>query len=141
MPGAYDFVGVAAHEIGHALGFFSDVDRLDYYGSTVWDALITEDYYLPTTLDLFRFTSLSAAYGLRDFTAGAREQFFSIDGGETDLGAFSTGRYLGDGHQASHWRDDQGHGIMDPTFGRGEAATISDLDLTAFDVIGYDLIA
>src|SRR5262249_39642856 len=33
-PGALDFVGIAFHEIGHALGFFSGVDIVDYYSGS-----------------------------------------------------------------------------------------------------------
>ena len=32
--------------------------------------------------------------------------YFSIDGGATKSGLFSTGEYFGDGHQAQHWKDE-----------------------------------
>jgi hypothetical protein len=50
---------------------------------------------------------------------------------------FATGIVFGDGRQASHWKDDLGIGIMDPTAARGERLDISVPDLRAFDVLGY----
>jgi hypothetical protein len=48
----------------------------------------------------------------------------------------------GDGRQASHWKDDLGLGIMDPTANlAGQVNTVSALDLRAFDVMGWDLAA
>lgn len=46
----------------------------------------------------------------------------------------------GTASQASHWKDNQGLGIMDPTASNGELLQISDLDLLGFDVIGYNII-
>ena len=53
---------------------------------------------------------------------------------------FSTGRLNGDGRQASHWKDNLGLGILDPTFAPGELGMVTPLDVRAFDVIGYDLV-
>ena len=56
----------------------------------------------------------------------------------TNLGpTFSTGTTFGDGRQASHWKDNLGIGIMDPTAGTGELLAISAADIQAFDVIGW----
>jgi hypothetical protein len=55
------------------------------------------------------------------------------------LASFATGQIRGDGNQASHWKDNQSLGIMDPTTAPGEQLTITALDLTAFDVIGWNL--
>jgi hypothetical protein len=45
----------------------------------------------------------------------------------------------GDGYQASHWKDDLGLGIMDPTAAPGERLSISALDIEAMDVVGWNL--
>ena len=106
------------------------------------DALpgLTEDLYWSSTLDLFRFStdSLANDAGVPDMTANADTKSFSIDGGVSGLGTFSTGVNLGDGRQASHWEDNFGLGLMDPTLVVGEFLEISELDLTAFDVIRWD---
>lgn len=129
--GKYDFVGVATHEIGHALGFFSGVDELDA------NPALPESDTIQTPLDFFRYSALSG--GIMDGTADTRPKFFSLDGGATSLGLFSTGPTYGDGRQASHWKDNLGEGIMDPTAAPGELLQITSLDLMAFDVIGYNL--
>ena len=46
---------------------------------------------------------------------------------------------LGDGYEAHHWKNGLGLGIMNPTAHTGDLLTISDIDLRAFDVLGYDL--
>ena len=133
--GLQDFVGVAIHEMGHALGFVSGVDDVDYY---ITNPLDLDGYAVFSSLDLFRYS----AAGVLNEAAGAAS-YFSLDGGVTNLGLFSTGSVEngGDGRQASHWKDNLGLGIMDPTANpAGQVNTPSALDLVAFDVIGWDLI-
>lgn len=143
--GQFDFVGIALHEIGHALGFTSGVDTLDYYtdnGPGANQVSSFDNFSINKVLDLYRYSDESAALGIgiQDMATGDRNQFFSIDGGQTALSYFSTGVYNGNGRQASHWRDNLGLGLMDPTFAQGEVGFISVQDLLAFDAIGYDFV-
>jgi hypothetical protein len=136
-PGQIDFVGAAAHELGHALGFVSGVDDID----TLNGAFPGGDFS-SNLLDLFRYSALSIATGagVTDYTADKREKYFSVDGGATQVALFSDGIVFGDGAQASHWKDSLGIGIMDPTANFGERLDISGTDLRAFDVMGYTLV-
>ena len=148
--GAFDFVGVATHEIGHALGFDSGVDIVDIVsgpnGPARNDDLndaapgigSLDPYRVFSVLDLYRYS----APGVRNLAYGGAP-YMSIDGGVTPLSAapialFSTGSFNGDGRQASHWKDNLGIGIMDPTFASGELGVLTPLDIRAFDVIGWD---
>lgn len=129
--GAFDFVGIAAHEIGHALGFVSGVDLVDFnVGAAGLDSIAWV-----TVLDLFRYRGST-----RDLTVGTAS-CTSINRGKGCFGAMSTGVRNGDGRQASHWKDNQGIGIMDPTAGAGELLAISAADRRAFDIIGWNLAA
>lgn len=152
----FDFIGVAIHEIGHALGFVSGVDLLDIYGVGPGNSpnegrlnYSLNDTSIYSALDMFRYSSdpnnlAPGAGAARDLAVGGTK-FFSIDGGATALfgNTFSTGRYNGDGQQASHWKDapncQVGNGLMDPTFCFAQEGFVTGLDLAAYDAMGWNL--
>jgi len=138
--GAFDFIGIATHEIGHALGFSSNVDLLDTNSPGSGGTFLAEDSVQPKAMDLFRYSAESKAQGVSvfDMSADARSKYFSINGGTTNLATFSTGRVHGDGQQAGHWRDNLNLGIMDPTIASGTQNLISALDRRMLDVIGWN---
>lgn len=136
-PTLFDFTGIAVHEIGHLLGFTSGVDILA--GNSLAPGLNDNQLRFATTLDLFRFSTRSigpgGGLGVIDWAADDTPKYFSVDGGQTPVAAFSTGPI----NEASHWDIDLGIGIMDPSVNPGELLTISSADARAFDTIGYDI--
>lgn len=157
--GLFDFETVAAHEIGHALGFTSVVDEIDTLiaardmGTDISGSALTIS---PRTLDLFRFEDGSAndPNSAAEFTTAARNLVpgdvaifdevlvTAITGGE---GRLSTGLTQGDGRQASHWRDNNLSGVLigalDPTLAPGEVFAITAADARVLDLIGYDILS
>ncbi len=136
-----DFITVAEHEIGHALGFVSGVDDIDYCAgagrgtacgiSNTADRFEGDWWYEP--LDLFRYS----AAGKLDLRVGG-SPYLSFDGGATSVETFSTGSINGHGYQASHF----GTGVvnlMRPYVGNGQSYDATPRDLAAFDAIGWDI--
>lgn len=138
-PNTIDFVGVATHEIGHALGFVSGVDVLDYNAPPNGGPYADNEFTYVYALDMFRYSDLSQASGVIDWTADNRDKYFSLDGGATPGALFSNGVTFGDGNQASHWRDRLQLGIMDPAVAYGELLSIGPNDRLAMDAIGWNL--
>jgi hypothetical protein len=147
-PGQFDFEGVAAHEIGHGLGFISGVDDVDFFLPG------TSNQIEPTPLDMFRFRDATVAdpatgadfgNGSGTFPRNMVPQHVGIfdeilgSWAPGPEGLFSTGSDFGDGQQASHWKDNLGLGILDPTAAPGELLNVSLRDLRAFDLIGYEI--
>ncbi|MBV8781519.1 MAG: NF038122 family metalloprotease [Phycisphaerae bacterium] len=140
-----DFQSVAEHEIGHALGFLSEVDTIDYDKHNNISGSVD---IMP--LDLFRFKDNVAGADPATPTDFTNDPRFLDTGGSaifddlTAERAMSTGVYTGDGLEASHWKDDAitGHllGVMDPTMNFGVAESISYNDIRALDLIGYDFV-
>jgi hypothetical protein len=146
--GQHDFETVAAHEIGHALGFISEVDFVDF----VKGSNATSQNVEPTTLDLFRFDDAAAndpetyaefATYPRSLVPGNIEHFDQISNlyfGDEEV-LLATGVTQGDGRQASHWKDFFFTlGLLDPTLASGQISPIQANDLRAFDLIGYDIV-
>ncbi|MQG87358.1 MAG: tandem-95 repeat protein [SAR202 cluster bacterium] len=145
-----DFLSVALHEVGHALGFVSGVGEVDE-GSAVVDL---------TSMDLFRVAPGQGAQGL--FTSTPRvvdptlDHVF-YDGGRFDPSAITTipglglgdiplatGENNGDGWQPSHLKqrnDINGVflGIMDPVENPAFDSPL-DNDKRILDLIGWDVI-
>ena len=144
-PGKIDFETVAAHELGHALGYVSEVDDIDWrlangLAGDIW----------PSALDLLRFDNDGASdpSTAGQFTTFPRSMVPNNDE-ITDIIAdewrMSTGAYTGDGRQASHWKDDSltgttTIGIMDPTLSYGQVTPVTEADLYVFDLIGYEIV-
>jgi len=133
----FDYVGIAAHEIGHMLGFASGVDILA--GNSAPPGLNDNQLRFVTPLDLYKFSSRSTGSGggngVIDWTADSIDKSFSVDGGTTLIAPFSNGTTF----EESHWKNNLGLGLMDPTAAAGELLAFSNNDLRAFDVIGYNL--
>lgn len=137
-----DFQSVAAHEIGHALGFVSAVDNIDTAAHNNTTGNISF-----TPLDMFRFSSANVPSTTTQFTTNPRD---FVPGNNDyiddtiDQLQLSTGFYFGDGRQASHWKDDTLTGfllgIMDPTLSFGVSHTVGANDLRALELIGYTLL-
>jgi hypothetical protein len=135
-----DFETVAAHEIGHVLGFSSSVD--------VIDTLSPRPVRLEP-LDLLRFADAPGADPSTpaEFTTFPRSLVPGVEAVLDDTSAayrMSTGTLNGDGRQASHWKDDRLTGtligIMDPTLPSATIETVSAADERALELIGWTIV-
>lgn len=100
-PKSLDFLSVALHEVGHILGFISDIDQ-----SAKSINIGSNSPATLSPLDLFRYSDRSVSSSAIEFSSGA-SAYFSIDGGKTNLAPFASGLTTSPGgtvgFQASHW--------------------------------------
>jgi len=137
VPGnAQDFQSVVVHEVGHALGFVSEVDS----GGSDIDAM-----------DIFRFTRTDDGDdfnpdSLAEFETTPRTVDFNNpdDDHNTDLITVEYRMADGSPSQASHFRSEfPPIGIMDPSQANGETFFpdfLQQSDIDVFDAIGWDFV-
>jgi len=140
--GAFSFVDVVIHEVGHAMGFTSGVD----FRNNDMEAI-----------DIYRFqrTDGSGDYNpdtTAEFQTTPRTIDFNNLNDDANSDIISAEYRMSDGNpwQASHFRE-QGNcsptsniGIMDPAFNGGctffGRGYYTDADKNMFDAIGYDFV-
>ncbi|MFN8003406.1 MAG: NF038122 family metalloprotease [Acidobacteriota bacterium] len=134
-PDKQDFEAVAVHEIGHALGFFSNVGFRELIPVLTVNVSPWDLYRFRPGVNLTTFTN-----GQRLTISGGEHRFFA--GGEEI--PLSTGRpdgTDGDQEQAAHWKDSvvlgRALGVMVPGIVVGQRLRLSANDLTAMSAFGY----
>lgn len=120
VPGKYDFIAVAQHEISEIMG------RIPILGDSFGNG---PDY---TPYDLFRYT----AAGTRDLTGGANV-YFSVDGGLTAEKTYNSIA----GADPQDWASGNPADAFNAFGTPGVQAGMTAVDVRAMDVIGYNVAA
>ena len=113
VAGEYDFLGVAEHELSHALGRIAILDTA---------------HHVFSPLDLFRY-SAAGVHTVSATTAG----YFSADGGRTNLDWYATSSDLGD------WAASAGNDANTAYAHPGVVNAFTAADITQMNVLGYAL--
>jgi hypothetical protein len=139
-----DFVAVAAHEIGHSLGFISNNGAGDAAPVCVWDIFRFRPGTTPATFTTAQRIMSTGGGSQVYFTT----QTFMVEGLTTNELRLSTGGPTGDegdGNQSSHWKADELTGtyigIMDPTIANGEHEPATENDFSALETFGWNLVS
>ena len=137
-----DFVSVATHEIGHALGFVSNAGSGSAAPVSLWDI-----FRFRSSITTSTFTTAQRIMSIGGSQVYFTGQTFSVEGFGTDRLGLSTGGpdgNGGDGNQSSHWKDDALTGayigIMDPTVTSGIHEEATENDFSALETLGWNLV-
>ncbi len=121
VAGQYDLKAVAMHEIDESMGFGGP-------GSLIGTGLISGDVGVE---DLFRYKSNGVRTGLTNVNG----EYFSIDGGATNIRTFNNHANGGD---AADWASD-GNAFVQNAFGTpGVAINYAKPEIDAGDAVGWD---
>jgi hypothetical protein len=138
-PNKFDFNVVATHEIGHALGFTSEIGVEELRPSSPLAVSVWDLYRFRPGVGPSAFTT-----GQRIESSGGTQVYYA---GGPELG-LATGRIDGsggDGRQGSHWKSVAQTGtlvgIMDPAVPPGVRRSLSNNDLAAIHSFGYSVTA
>ncbi len=119
VTGEYDFIGVVEHE------FTEDLGRIDLFGANIGG---TPNSY--SLLDLYHYTSP----GVHTYT-GTTANYFSVDGGITNLDNFNTNPN-GD---SGDWAASAGNDSFLAFSSTSKADLVSQADITEMNALGYAL--
>ena len=132
-----DFNAAAVHEIGHALGFESEVGLKEIFPSNPTFASVWDFYRVKPGITLGSFTGAQRL----QISGGTHVHF--AGGNELLLSTARPDGVGGDGSQASHWKDDintgQFIGIMDPSASDGLSEALTANDLVTLGHFGYSV--
>ena len=168
--GDFDFESIVVHEIGHVLGFISAVDRIDTAPATVdtispstldlfrFRSLVGPDNpRTAASFETIRRELRPSTPAVLDFVLESgwtdlQREYpveLGVDAGLIDAGLLPEVAIDGQGpidfgYQASHWQSEDlfGNtiGVMDPVIAPQTISPISNVDVRAFDLIGYDAL-
>lgn len=114
LPGLYDFFAVAAHEFSHVMGRTLGLGAPDY-----------------TLMDLFRYSSP----GDRALTEQG-PAYFSLDGGKTSLGVFSSQSL----ESTADWATRAGADTFSAAFIPNHTYDLGAVDIMVMDALGWTAI-
>ena len=127
-PNKYDLEAETTHEVDEALDIGGSGSILSFSGPTVPTGAVD-------SLDLFRFASA----GVRSFTTSATATaYFSIDSGAINLTNFNDGS---GGSDFGDWATGQTSQVQDAFGSPGVDVNLGSNELTALDVVGYNLVS
>jgi len=127
-PNFFDLQAVASHEIDQALGIGGS-------GSMIGNASLGFPTGPVGSMDLFRYSG----NGVRSYTTStSATAYFSIDGGKTNLTNFNQ---AGGGSDYGDWLGGSTPQVQDAFGTPGVNINLGVNELTALDVVGYNLVA
>jgi hypothetical protein len=122
VPGAFDFIGVAEHEITEIMG------RITLNGAT-----LDSRTHSAMAFDLFSFTGV----GAHTLTTGA-SRYFSIDNGTDNLHGYNFPN--GNGSDPQDWDASLANDPFNASTGSNQAHVLNATDIATLDVIGWDYV-